>query len=202
MHDMKSCAYFFDSRSRNKVRVGKALLRPCLVIRIAWWRHQMEAFSALLALCAGNSPVTGEFSSQRPVTRSFDVSFDLRLKKRLSKPPPPRHRWFETPSRPSWRHCNEKPPCWDQVPTHGLNTFRPRQNYRHFADDIFKCIFLNENVWISLKISLNYIPKVPINAILELVHIMAWRRPGDKSLSWAMMLTHICFTRLQWVNTC
>ena len=39
-----------------------------------WWRHQMETFSALLALCAGNSPVTGEFPSQRPVTRSFDIS--------------------------------------------------------------------------------------------------------------------------------
>ena len=45
----------------------------------SWWRHQMETFSALLALCAGNSPVTGEFPAQRPVTRSFDVFFDLRL---------------------------------------------------------------------------------------------------------------------------
>ena len=50
-----------------------------------WWRHQMEIFSALLALCGGNSPVTGEFPSQRPVTRSFDVFFDLRLNKRMSK---------------------------------------------------------------------------------------------------------------------
>ena len=45
----------------------------------------MEAFSALLAICAGNSPVTGEFSTQRPVSQSFDVFFDLRLIKRLSK---------------------------------------------------------------------------------------------------------------------
>ena len=50
-----------------------------------WWRHQMKTFSALLALCAGNSPVPGEFPSQRPVTRSFGVFFDLRLDKRLSK---------------------------------------------------------------------------------------------------------------------
>ena len=50
-----------------------------------WWRHQMETFSALLALCAGNSPVTGEFPTQRPVTRSFDVFFDLYLNKLLSK---------------------------------------------------------------------------------------------------------------------
>ena len=49
----------------------------------SWWRHQMEKFSALLAICAGNSPVTGEFPAQRPVTQSFDVFFDLRLHKQL-----------------------------------------------------------------------------------------------------------------------
>ena len=70
----------------------------------SWWRHQMERFSALLAICVGNSPVPGEFPAQRPVTRCFDVLFDLRLNKRLSK-----HSWgwwFETLSRPLWRHCN------------------------------------------------------------------------------------------------
>ena len=50
------------------------------------WRHQMEKISALLDLCAGNSPVNGEFPAQRPVTRSFEIFFDLRLNKRLSKP--------------------------------------------------------------------------------------------------------------------
>ena len=69
-----------------------------------WWRPQMETFSALLAICAGNSLVTGEFPSQRLVTRSFDVFFDVRLNKWLGKQP--RRRWFETPSRPLWRHCN------------------------------------------------------------------------------------------------
>ena len=71
---------------------------------IAWWRHQMETFSTLLALCAGNSPVTGEFPSQRPVTRSFDVFFDLRLNKRLSKQS--WGWWFETPLRSLWRQRN------------------------------------------------------------------------------------------------
>ena len=70
-----------------------------------WWRHQMETFSALLVLCAGNSPVTGEFPSQRPVTRSFDIFFDLRLNKRLSKQS--WGWWFETPSCTLWHHCNE-----------------------------------------------------------------------------------------------
>ena len=68
-----------------------------------WWRQQMETFSALLALCAGNSPVSGEFPAHRPVTRSFDVFFDLLLIKRLSKHS--RGWWFETLSRSLWRHC-------------------------------------------------------------------------------------------------
>ena len=71
---------------------------------ISWWRHQMETFSALLAIRAGNSPVPGDFPTQRPVTRSFDVFFDLRLNKRLSKQSG--GWWFEMPSRPLWRHCN------------------------------------------------------------------------------------------------
>ena len=71
---------------------------------VSWWRHQMETFSALLSICAGNSPVTDEFPAQRLVTRSFDVFFDLRLNKRLSKQSC--GWWFETPSRPLWRHCN------------------------------------------------------------------------------------------------
>ena len=66
--------------------------------------HQMETFSALLALCVGNSPVNGEFPSQRPVTRSFEVSFDMRLNKQLSKQSCVW--WFETPSCSLWRHCN------------------------------------------------------------------------------------------------
>ena len=71
---------------------------------VAWWRHQMETFSALLALCAGNSPVSGEFPLQRLVTRSFDVFFDLRLNKRFSKQS--WGWWFEMTLCPLWRHCN------------------------------------------------------------------------------------------------
>ena len=84
-----------------------------------------------------------------------------------------------------------------------LNTLRPRQNGRHFADDIFKCIFLNRNWWISPKISLNFVPEVRINNIPVLIQIMAWCRSGDKPISGRMMvilLTHICVTRPQWVK--
>ena len=85
-----------------------------------------------------------------------------------------------------------------------VNTLRPRRN-EHFADDIFKRIFFNENVWISIKISLKFVPKGPINNIPALVQIMAWRRSGDKLLSQPMVVslpTHICVTRPQRVIWC
>ena len=86
---------------------------------------------------------------------------------------------------------------------HDFNTFRPRQNCRHFAGDIFKYIFLNENIRISLKISLKSVPNVLITNIPTLVQIMAWRRPGTKPLSEPMMVilvTNMCVTRPQWVK--
>ena len=82
-----------------------------------------------------------------------------------------------------------------------VNTLRPRQNGRHFADDTFKRILLNENVWISINISLKFVPQDPINNIPALVQIMAWSRRGDKPLSGPMMVrlpTHICVTRPHW----
>ena len=66
----------------------------------------------------------------------------------------------------------------------GVNTLMPRQNGRHFADDIFKLIFLNENVWIPIKISLKFVPQGLINNIPALVQIMAWRQPGAKAIIW------------------
>ena len=87
--------------------------------------------------------------------------------------------------------------------TWDVNTLRPTQSGRHFADDIFKCILLNENVWIRIKISLKFVPKRPINNIPALVQIMAWHRPGYKPLSEPMMYslsTYICVTRPQWVK--
>ena len=87
--------------------------------------------------------------------------------------------------------------------TPSFNKLRPRQNGRHFPDDIFKCIFWNENIYISMNISLKFVPNVPINNISILVPIMAWRRPGNKPLSETMMVrlpTHICVSRPQWVN--
>ena len=106
-------------------------------------------------------------------------------------------------------HC-----FWNYLPPVTIITLRPSRNEQHFADDIFKRIFFNENVWISIKISLKFVLKGPINNIPALVQIMAWRRPGDKPLSEPMMVrllmhicwdyytivvSDICFTRPQWV---
>ena len=90
-----------------------------------------------------------------------------------------------------------------RTPFHCFNTLRPRQNGRHFPDDIFKWICMNETVWILINISLKFVPRGPINNIPTLIQVMAWRRPGDKSLSEPMMVrlpTHICVTRPQWVE--
>ena len=89
------------------------------IFSCTWWRHQMETFSALLAICAGNSPVTSEFPAKRPVTRSFDVCCDLHLNKRLSKQS--RGWWFKTPWRPLWHHCNEQFADFPQWSTYFIN---------------------------------------------------------------------------------
>ena len=123
-------------------------------------------------------------------------------------------RWFETPWRSYdvtvwkgavWRPSSTLswPPTSTAFGTRRVNTLRARQDGRHFPDDIFKCIFLNENVKISIKISMKFVSKGPINNIPALLQIMAWRRPGDKPLSEPMMVclpTHICVTRPQWVK--
>ena len=85
---------------------------------------------------------------------------------------------------------------------HAVITLWPRQYGRHFADDIFNCIFLNESVRMSIKISLKFVFKSPINNIPELVQTMACRLVGAKPLSEPMMVrlpTHIGVTRPQWV---
>ena len=97
--NMDSCCGFRAVAAREKYP-GLTLFE----VDKPWWRHQMETSSALLALCAGNSPVTSEFPTQSPVTRSFDVFFHLCLNKQLSKQL--WDWWFKTPSRSLWRHGN------------------------------------------------------------------------------------------------
>ena len=140
---------------------------------MTWWRHQMEPFSALLALRTGNSPVSGEFPAQRPVTRSFDVCFDLHLIKRLGK-----HSqgwWFETLSRPLWRHCNKTkaitwasvdPDLCDHMASLGNNESRPNQN-----GNFFQIHFLE---WKLFYFDLHFTPVWSIRFKWLLLHVIYW----------------------------
>ena len=119
----------------------------------------METFSVSLAHCAGNSPVTGEFPSQRPVTHSFDVFFDLRLNKRLSKQS--RRRWLETPSCSLWRHCN----VW-------LTFCRHLQMHS-----------INWKYWIGIQMSWKFVPKDPMDKKSALFQEMAPKKPLANSFS-------------------
>ena len=95
-------------------------------------------------------------------------------------------------------HCH-----WLCFYCHRINSLRRRRNRRHFANEFFINIFLNKNVWISIVISLRFVPKGKIDNIPALVHIMAWHRPSDKPLSEPTMVglpTHICVTRPHWFN--
>ena len=78
-------------------------------------------------------------------------------------------------------------PCERKCSATWFNTLRPRQNDYHFADDIFRCIFMNERICILIKISLKFVLKGPINSIPALVQVMARRQTGDKPLSEPMM---------------
>ena len=139
---------------------GLSYQKCCLFqyIAMAWWRHRMETYFTLLDPCEGNWPPTGGIPAQRPVTMSFDVFFDLRLNRELIKQC--KHKWFETPSRSSRRHCNivkhysqwveavtslNAPQSWiDSTRLHvGASTFRcinilRSQDGPHFPDDILK----------------------------------------------------------------
>ena len=116
----------------------------------------METFSALLVICTGNSPVPGEFPSQRPVTLSFDVFFDLRLNKRLSKQPG--GRWFKTLSRPLWRHRNDR--------------------INHSLYKVVSIILLSENM--VTKISLSNVEEITSLSMLKTVVKANWNETWIK----------------------
>ena len=176
-----------------------AITRGCLNIKTPYHygnsHYQGKTVSRPSYLCNGNPiPQKAAFIFRRGLDRCLPLSMlkDIQVLKLLNS---------MLIIRTS--NCIYKNACIDSAIS-GINTFRPRQNGRHYPDDIFKCIFLNENVWIPIEISLTFVPKGSINNIPAFVQIMAGRRPGDKPLSEPMMvssLTHICVTRPQWVNS-
>ena len=106
----------------------------------SWWRHQMETFSAFLAICAGNSPVPGEFPAQRPVTRSFDVFFICA-----------RINGFETPSCPFWCYCNVSFKCGKIF------------SWLHFTRS--KCVEYQQNGWNKNNVTSKYIFMIRIKCV-------------------------------------
>ena len=115
------------------------------------WRHQMETFSTLLVICAGISPLTCEFPAHRPVTASFDVFFDLRLYKRLSKQS--WGWWFDTLSRPLWRHCNVvRRPTVSLFHWHSTH----KQKMKHALKDRHLLFKMNKSFIAAILSSVNY----------------------------------------------
>ena len=132
----------------------------------------METFSAVLALRAGNSPVTGEFPNQRPVTRSFDVFFDLRLNKRLSKQS--WGWWFETPSRPLWSHCNWASLGWYERTTRHYHAREQHlgRNYRYLK---YTC----SNYYMVAKVTTYFSGKCYMSSTRQIEIMIAFEYIGE-----------------------
>ena len=150
--------------------------RPSIATLVTRACFQVLAFVNIASASSGNWSMA---SHKHNLTTCFVLTNDIYCRAPL---PGVRYYIIQTPCGKWSRHTL-------------FNTLKPRQNCRHFPDDIFKRILLNENIWNWLKISLKFVPKGPIYNIPALVQIMAWRRPGDS------LLTHKCVTRHQWVNS-
>ena len=135
-----------------------------------WRHHQMEIFSALLVLSKGNSLVTREFTSQRPVTRSFDAFFDLPLNTRLSIQS--RRRWYEPPTHSLWRHCNIKF-C---------------EKTRWVVHTFFMCLFMNtvNKTLYMLHVDFSFLTSSP-NYLTEHIEAEAKWPPFSTAFSWLKM---------------
>ena len=165
-----------------------------LLNRLSRRRSRKTSKLRVTGLCAGNSPGTGESQHKWPVTRKMFPFDDVIMKPSVA--------WLKV-----WRCTEDKGlPELTFIQFTGpryLNILRPRQNFRHLTDEYLNCISFNENVSVSIKISLKFVPKDRINNILALVKMMTWHRPGDKPLSEPIMvtlLTYVCVTRHQRVK--
>ena len=147
----------------------------------------------------GHSPVTSEFPAQRPSNAEMlpfdDIIVCLYI---LFISPSLMHVLlsmisyyvYPLPYPTFISFCLDNGSCSQRYWLYLMfNTLRPRQKGRHFADDKFTCIIVNENLWILSENSLKFVPKAPVNNIPALVQIMAWRWPGAKPLSEPMMVT-------------
>ena len=171
----------------------------CLLNRLFRCRSKKTSKLRVTGLCAGNSPVTGEFPAKK-ASNAEDVSIWWRHHvKTFSSQKCSFWLLFYGVLLTSllWRCIS-----WVLVRI-GLNLLRPRQNGLHFADDIFKCIFFNENLGILIKISLKFVPEGPMNNLITLVWMMTLSRKATSHYLkqwWHSLQIHICVTRPQWVK--
>ena len=138
-----------------------------------WWRHQMETFSALLAICAGNSPVTGEFPAQRPVTQSFDVFFFM---------------WAWINNRANNRGAGDLRRHRANYDVTVMTWTHTERNGRYDADDA-KDLYRKKIIGFQIRIHW-YVSIFLINDDSTLVPVMAWCCQANQPLS-DIMLTHI-----------
>ena len=129
--------------------------------KVAWWRHQLETFSALLAICAGNSSITDEFPTQRPVTRSFGVFFDLRLNKRLSKQW--WGWWFEVPSRSVWRHFKVLKAHLNIIPSWQCRKLERWKIVHNTHDDKNEAVWIINFLWCNFPVTGQYTAVVEVD---------------------------------------
>ena len=157
------------------------------MIKTRWCHHEMKTFPALLALCEGNPPVTSGFPSQRRVSRSFDVFFDLRWNKQLSKQS--RHRWSETPSRLLWRHCNRWHMRIRASTTRGWLRFsclRTKRGIRY----LIKFAFINQHLVSNTLLTLTTFP--PLLTHNALIKVLSVDKASFK-MRWQRCLFNTCF---------
>ena len=174
---------------------------------VSWWRHQLEAFSALLAIYVGNSPVPDAFPAKRPVTRSFDAFFDLHPNKRFSKQW--WGWWFDSPSCPLWRHRNGANISGYAVISVVMSAC---PTHRHSGNSVHKSRQLIENSerwkWLVIKSARKWwivkTKQILHDGLLQYSHdppekyatITTWREVGN-SVKLQLPINHILMSRSQ-----
>ena len=169
----------------------------CLLNHIFWRRSKKTSKLRVTGLCAGNSPVTGEFPAQMASNvenvsiwwrhHAREATFKNTYKDYTSICPAQQSPVYIFHGTNCIYSHHTEGGSLDVLPGCKFNSSPPGQNGRHFADDMFKCISLNENIWMSNKISLKYVSWGLIDNMTALIQIMAWRHPGDKPLSEPML---------------
>ena len=168
--------------------VAYCLIPPSCWLMSPWWLHQMETFSELLALCVGNSPIIGEFPTQR---RSLIWAWiNCKVNNREAGDLRRHLAYYDVNIMPFLSHTTWL--GWPFINQNSSLAHLPLDKMApNLADDIFMCIFMNGKFCILIRISPKFVPKVQIYNMPALVQVMAWRRTSNKPLSEPMLTQFI-----------